>query len=191
MYSIVLLAALSGSAETATFGRGHGCCGACYGGCHGCYGCALPPGCSRGCAGAAVYTACYGGLFGRSWYRGCSGCHGCYGCYSCCGGVIVTPSTPAVPPAKEGPAPTTATIKVILPEDAALTVDGVPLKSTSGTRLFKTPSLQPGQSYTYTFQAAIVRDGRTITETQHVSFSAGQEKSVSFDFSQASLSASR
>src|SRR2546426_118647 len=50
MYSVVLMMALSGSAETPEFGgrgRCHGCAG---GGCHGGYGCA-GGGCHGGCEG--------------------------------------------------------------------------------------------------------------------------------------------
>jgi len=117
MYSLVLMAALSGSsAAPATWGC-HGCYG-CYGcGCYscGCYGC----GCySYGCGGCYRYGC---GCYGCGCYSyGCGGCYrygcGCYGCgcysygcggyvsYGCygCGGVIVqpaAPSTPAVKPA--------------------------------------------------------------------------------------------
>lgn len=71
MYSLVLMAALSGGAsQPATFWHGchggNGCVGGCagWGGCNGCYG---------GCAGWGA-GGCYGGGF---WGCGCGG--GCYG----------------------------------------------------------------------------------------------------------------
>jgi uncharacterized protein (TIGR03000 family) len=104
MYSVVLMMALSGGAETPDFGhRGgcHGCSGGCYGGGHGCSGCwggcyggghgchggrrhghghGRRHGCHGGCAGG-----CYGGGYGCAGGFGCAG--GCYGGgYGCAGG---------------------------------------------------------------------------------------------------------
>jgi uncharacterized protein (TIGR03000 family) len=106
MYSVVLMAALSGGAEAPDFGRGcNGCAGACHGcsgglfgglfnkGCNGCNGC-------HGCSGCHVSNGCHGcngchcgggglfaGLFGKKRCNGCSSaCHGCNGCHSSCNG---------------------------------------------------------------------------------------------------------
>ncbi len=99
MYSIVLLAAMSTSADLPAFGHHR---------CHGCYGCY-----SCGCYSYGCYGGCYGGCGCYGGYSGCcgcyggySGCYGCYGgysgccggysgcwggCYGCCGTVVVTP----------------------------------------------------------------------------------------------------
>jgi uncharacterized protein (TIGR03000 family) len=105
MYSVVLMMAMTGSADTPEFfGRG-GCCGGyscngggCYGG--GCYG----GGCYGGGHGCSGYGGCHGGygcsgschggghgLFGGGCHGGGlfsrhGGCHGGYSCCGCCGG---------------------------------------------------------------------------------------------------------
>lgn len=129
MYSLVLMMALSGSAEAPSFG-GRGC-----NGCNGCNGCWASS--CNGCGGSSCHgcNGCrggfLGGLFGKN--KGCHGCNGysCHGCngYSChgcngysghscngchgavhngcCGGTVVVPAGPVEPkkemkePAKE------------------------------------------------------------------------------------------
>ena len=96
MYSVVLLTALTVTAEAPDWRlRGHGCCGcygysSCYGGCYGGYG--SYDGC--GCNGGWSYGGCwggYGGCYGGCWGGGWGGCYGgCYGGYwssgyGCCG----------------------------------------------------------------------------------------------------------
>ncbi len=102
MYSMVLLVALTGTADAPAWGHHRGCgcwgCGCgCYGGCYGCwggcYGCygGYSCGCwgGYGCYGCGCWGGgygCYGcGCWGGGWvgcYTGCSGGYGCYGCYS-------------------------------------------------------------------------------------------------------------
>jgi uncharacterized protein (TIGR03000 family) len=209
MYSVMLMAALSGSAEVPEFGRRgcHGCysyaCSGCYGGwdchgsrgglfsrrrhgCHGCYSYA----CS-GCYGYVSYGChgCYGGYVSY----GCHGCwggysHGCHGCH----GYYAAPAGPQrmpererekAPPPKTGKEetmrPAPATLVVELPEDAKLTIDGAPTASTSSVRTFVTPDLAPQKEFSYTLQAQIVRDGHTLTASERVQVRAGQETRVS------------
>jgi uncharacterized protein (TIGR03000 family) len=104
MYSMVLVMALSGSADVPLHRHGCHCgcwgggcysCGGCwgggcYGGCYGggCYGGGCYGGCSGGCWGGGCYGGCYGG---GCWGGGCygGGCYGggCSGGYAgCCGG---------------------------------------------------------------------------------------------------------
>src|SRR5262249_9706600 len=71
-----------------------------------------------------------------------------------------------------------ATVVVTLPADARLTIDGHPTRSTSGTRWFVTPPLRPGQEYTYTFRAELVRPGQTITVARQVPVWAGRQTDV-------------
>lgn len=101
--------------------------------------------------------------------------------------MIVTPATPATP-AKELPKKTSATsapatIVVSLPADARLLVDGAATTSTSDRRTLVTPELVFGSSYVYTMQAEVVREGRTMVETQQVTVRGGDVTNVNFNFS--------
>jgi uncharacterized protein (TIGR03000 family) len=108
MYSMVLLAALTATPDTAAFGRGCFGCGGCSGtvvsvGCTGCSGTVVPLGgscfgsCFGSCYGGGCHSSCTGcgggGLFGLrarfAGFLGGRGCHSsCYGsgCYSSCHG---------------------------------------------------------------------------------------------------------
>lgn len=149
-------------------------------------------GCSRSsCHGGG------GGLFHRGG-RGCSsGCSGsyCTGAVVCSGSACTgacTGGTPVPPKAKEMikepvkdkktaiEAP--ATIVVSLPADARLIVDGNTTKSTTDRRTLVTPALQFGSTYIYDMTAEIVREGRTITQTQQVSVRGGETVAVQFNF---------
>ncbi len=200
MYSLVLMVALSGGAEAPAFG--HGCCG-CYSccGCHGCHGC----------------CGCFGGLFhhchGCCGCYSCCGCYGCcgYGCcgYSCCGygccgygnGCVGCNGTaaPAVEKKEEQKNDNnnnndndqvkakTARVIVSLPADAKLTINGQATKSTSAKRVFESPALEQGKTYSYTFKATVVRDGQTVTAERKIKVKAGERQPVSFDFEDASV----
>jgi len=157
MYGVVLLAALAGTAELPDCHRGgrHGGCGGGggYGG--GCgYG-----GYGGGCgAGGCGYA--YGGYGG-------GGCPGgvCYGLPTATGGVLVLADAPA-------------TIVVTLPEDAKLAIDDNATTSTSGNRVFVTPSLPIGQEYHYTLKAEVMRDGKATTVEQTITVKAGEETRI-------------
>ncbi|HEV3256310.1 MAG TPA: TIGR03000 domain-containing protein [Gemmataceae bacterium] len=228
MYSVVLMMALTGSADVPAFGHHNGCHG-CYGG--GCYG--------GGCYGSSCYgggcygSSCYGGgcnggghhLFhrrhgcsGGGCYGGCSGywggyASGCCGCYGggCVGGGVVIHE--GAVKSKEGDkgdgkrekvgkpgdkdkggdkkkdkgdeetlAPAPATILVSLPAEAKLTVDGAATQSTSSTRTFASPALEPGRDYYYTLKAEIVRDGQTVSTSRRVAVRAGEQTRVTLKF---------
>jgi uncharacterized protein (TIGR03000 family) len=83
-----------------------------------------------------------------------------------------------------------ATIVVSLPADARLLVQDTPTTSTDAKRVLITPAVGPGE-YCYTLRAEIVRDGKTLTQTQQVNFRAGQQATVSFDFSNNAVASSR
>jgi uncharacterized protein (TIGR03000 family) len=72
-----------------------------------------------------------------------------------------------------------ATVRVTLPADATLTIDGRPTRSTTAERLFVTPPLEAGKRYGYTFRATFVRAGKTVTVAQEVLVQAGREALVS------------
>jgi uncharacterized protein (TIGR03000 family) len=71
-----------------------------------------------------------------------------------------------------------ATLVVSLPADAVLTIDGTPTTSTSAERVFRTPSLEPGQDFEYTLEAKVVRGGEPKVIKQRVTVRAGQETTV-------------
>jgi uncharacterized protein (TIGR03000 family) len=150
MYSVMLLMALSGSAETPEFGR-RGCdgcagyvvscggyydCGGCRGGglfsrlkgrrgCHGCAGWYDCHGCAgwHGCAGA-----CHGAVYHHC--AGCAGaCHGAvyYHCAGCAGCHGMPPAPPKdkpkdMPPPKDKEKPK-GTEEGLLPAPATLVVE--------------------------------------------------------------------
>ena len=45
---------------------------------------------------------------------------------------------------------------------------------------FRTPELEPGSSYTYTFKAEVVREGKTVAFTKQVKVRAGQTSEADF-----------
>src|SRR5262245_36728917 len=58
--------------------------------------------------------------------------------------------------AERGP----AFVKVTLPADAVLEVDGVKTKQTGATRLFATPALEKGKKYSYQLKVTYSKDGK-------------------------------
>lgn len=82
-------------------------------------------------------------------------------------------------PESTGPAP--ATIRVSLPADARLTIDGSPTRSTSGEREFITPPLERGHEFTYTLEARVLRDGRPATISKQVAVHAGERTDVTLN----------
>jgi uncharacterized protein (TIGR03000 family) len=115
----------------------------------------------------------------------CHGCYGCYGCYGCCGGVIVQPYKPPAPKKddkkkEETANPNQATIIVQVPAEAKMFVDGQEANLTSTSRRFVTPALETGRDYYYTIKAELVREGKTLADSKHVVFRAGQTVKVDF-----------
>ena len=193
MYSLVLMAALSGSASApATWG--------CHG-CHGCYSCgcySYSCGCySYGCGGCWSSCGCYS-------YRGCYSCGGCWspyaGCYSygCCGsGVIVKPMPaggvgappaggPMPPPVKKEDEANSRTapayLVVNLPAEAKLTIDNAATSTTTASRRFVSPALERGKDFIYNLKAEMMRDGTAVTTTKQVTVRAGETTQVTLEF---------
>jgi uncharacterized protein (TIGR03000 family) len=77
--------------------------------------------------------------------------------------------------------PEPATVRVTLPADAKLTIDGHPTKSTWSERLFISPPLEPGKDFHYTLKAQFVRGEKTITVEQTIVVRASGETTVSLD----------
>jgi uncharacterized protein (TIGR03000 family) len=87
--------------------------------------------------------------------------------------------------------PAPATIYVELPADARLSFDGAPTVSRSANRVFVTPPLEPGKRYSYTLEATVTRDGKTLTSTQRVTVRAGLSTQVKLEEPSAASIASR
>jgi uncharacterized protein (TIGR03000 family) len=75
-----------------------------------------------------------------------------------------------------------ATIIVHLPEAANLTIDGQATQSRSNRRVFQSPPLEAGKTYTYTLRAELNRDGHFVQEKKTVDVRAGQASEVTFNF---------
>jgi uncharacterized protein (TIGR03000 family) len=88
---------------------------------------------------------------------------------------------------KEVLAPTPATLIVTLPADAKLLIDDTATRSTSATRTFMTPPLEPGREFHYTLKAETRRGDEPVTVTRDVTVRAGQETRVTLDFASASV----
>ncbi len=93
------------------------------------------------------------------------------------------PKGEPVPAPKKTSLNAPATIVVSLPADARLFVDGAPTNSTTENRSLVTPGLEFGSTYVYTVRAEVVRDGRTVEQTQQVLVRGGETTPVRFDFS--------
>lgn len=142
-------------------------------GCYGCYGCSgyVAYGC-HGCGGCYGCSGCYG--CGGYVSYGCSGCYGCGGC----GGTRVIesgtpqpatpqPATPDQPmpeaqpqgasPEASAPSPGSATLRVRVPSQTTILVNGKPTRSTGEQRSYVSHGLQPGQHYVYEVRAELVR----------------------------------
>ena len=92
------------------------------------------------------------------------------------GGLL--PAPPAA--ARDGPQP--ATIRVELPADAKLTVDGEPTRSMSAVRSFITPPLELGKTFHVTLKAEFVRGNKAWIVAEKVPLRAGRETNVSLNW---------
>jgi uncharacterized protein (TIGR03000 family) len=97
------------------------------------------------------------------------------------------PEPKPVTPKDKTSLPAPATIVVSLPADAKLTIDDAATTSTSTTRVFVSPTLPAGKEYHYVLKAEIVREGRTITCTETVPVSAGEQARVTMQFPVATV----
>jgi uncharacterized protein (TIGR03000 family) len=84
-----------------------------------------------------------------------------------------------------------ATIIVHLPEGANLTIDGQTTLSRSPTRIFRSPPLEQGKTYTYSLQAEMNRDGHFVNAKKAVEVRAGQRSEVTLNFDNANRTEER
>lgn len=185
MYTMVLMAAMSGGADMPDCHRRRGChgCDGGYGGCHGVVH-------HRGGCHGVVYTG--SGCYGSGVYYG-SGHHGGYPYKT----MPPVQKPEKVPPPKKGnggeeqipppnrdqdlpPPETSARLTIEVPADATVLIDERPTTTGSSQRTFATPSLEKGYRYYYTVRAEVVRNGTVFTGTQRVSFGAGDQVRVNF-----------
>jgi uncharacterized protein (TIGR03000 family) len=75
-----------------------------------------------------------------------------------------------------------ATIRVHLPADAILYVDGKLTSSSSNMRQFVSPPLDADKDYHYSMKATVNRDGETLTTTRRVDVRAGRTEEVYLNF---------
>jgi uncharacterized protein (TIGR03000 family) len=73
---------------------------------------------------------------------------------------------------------TPAKLRVLLPADATLTIDGQPTRSTTADRLFVTPPLVVGKEFHYDLQARFVQGDKSVTIERRVAVRAGEETTV-------------
>jgi uncharacterized protein (TIGR03000 family) len=119
------------------------------------------------------YGGCYGGMGGC--YGSTGG--GCYGTMPMMPGGTTPEKLKKEPTEKKsstqaGPAP--ATIVVSLPADAKLLIDNEATTSTGDSRVFVSPTLNPGREYHYTLKAQAVRDGKPVTVERVIAVRAGE-----------------
>ena len=95
------------------------------------------------------------------------------------------PPAPIRPRPARTPADESGVLTVWVPYDAKVTVNGLATKSTGSRRQFVSYGLKPGLSYKYVVKAEVVRDGKTVEDTQTAVLTAGQVTAVAFGFNTA------
>jgi uncharacterized protein (TIGR03000 family) len=78
-------------------------------------------------------------------------------------------------------------LRVHVPEDARLFVDGIAVPLTGSVRSFDTPELATGSSYYYTLRVELPRDGQLRSDIRRVSIQAGQMVDVHFNDNQPAI----
>ena len=71
-----------------------------------------------------------------------------------------------------------AYLKVIVPFEAVVEIDGVKTKQTGSIRLYVTPDLEKGKKYSYQVKAVFTANGQQVTVERTVNVEAGKEASV-------------
>jgi uncharacterized protein (TIGR03000 family) len=73
-----------------------------------------------------------------------------------------------------------AHVRVQVPAEAKVWIDGTDTTSTGPVREFNSPPLTPGKQYSYDIKATWNENGHDVTQTQHVKVSAGAHANVAF-----------
>jgi uncharacterized protein (TIGR03000 family) len=88
---------------------------------------------------------------------------------------------PAAVPTVAAAAPNSATVVAQVPDGASLYVDGRQVPLNTNPRSFRTPSLEPNQTYFYTMKAVSVRGDKVVSQTKKVEVRANQTSRVAFN----------
>jgi uncharacterized protein (TIGR03000 family) len=83
-----------------------------------------------------------------------------------------------------------ARLIVQVPAGARLWIDDRPTQQTESLRIFETPELKSGRSFSYVLRAEIDQGGKTVTESRRVEFRAGETIEVEFAELQAVVAGS-
>ena len=75
----------------------------------------------------------------------------------------------------------TSRVTVLVPSDARLWIENVECPLTSSVRSFNTPPLSGNQQYVYNIKMEVVRDGRTVSQSQRAVITPGQPVQVDFN----------
>jgi uncharacterized protein (TIGR03000 family) len=147
------------------------------------------------------YWGCCPWLTGphAAWPTGSSTGYGGYGGFNVSGMALmpgvnyVSPSLGSpVPPAPVAPLEVTpvpprrfpeqasATVRIEVPADAKLFVDGTLMKATSAVRYFQTPVLDPNQTHYYDIKVELIRNNQTYTDVRRITVRPGEQASASF-----------
>jgi uncharacterized protein (TIGR03000 family) len=87
-----------------------------------------------------------------------------------------------IPPQRSGQAlsPTDVLFYVHVPADAEVSVNGARSTQTEEVREYASTSLQPDKTYTYSFRARWLQNGRQIDETRKLRVTGGEVRNVDF-----------
>jgi len=80
------------------------------------------------------------------------------------------------PPATDN----TARLRVLVPADAQVWVDGYATTKTGATREFTSPALDPARNYTYEIKARWMKEGAPVEQTRRVNVQANKTTTVDF-----------
>jgi uncharacterized protein (TIGR03000 family) len=86
------------------------------------------------------------------------------------------------PPQGSGQAlsPTDVVFYVHVPANAEVSVNGTPSTQTGEVREYASSSLQPNKTYTYSFRARWLQNGRPVDETRKLRVTGGEVRNVDF-----------
>jgi uncharacterized protein (TIGR03000 family) len=176
------------------YGGCYGCWGtgyACYGGCGGSWGCMGYYTCSGQCWGGSCHSDYAPSYVEHPVYSGPPGAAP----RGTVGPAPDQPRGPGIPPApgitpetapKPKPKPDgdknpgQARLIIDVPAEAKLYIDDHLMKTPSAHRTFRTPLLEPGQSYYYILRAELTQDGKQYSASKRLVVRSGETAQASF-----------
>ncbi|MBQ2037858.1 MAG: TIGR03000 domain-containing protein, partial [Thermoguttaceae bacterium] len=88
---------------------------------------------------------------------------------------------PEIAPATEPATTGAGLIKMLVPKDAVVYVNGYRTKQTGEVRTFAAKNLEVGETYAFEIRVVAVRDGRTYEDVQSTTLTAGDTSSLAFN----------